>query len=140
MQELFAYVDEIDDITVTTPYDSPQQVSQDGTIAFAQIDIADTRTFTELNEIGDDIIEQGEELNTVEGLEIEYGGDLFAEFAFPESEVYGIIAAVIILILAFGSVMAMGLPIGIALFGLGIASAIVALASNVITMPDFTAQ
>ncbi|MET0662511.1 MAG: MMPL family transporter, partial [Ilumatobacteraceae bacterium] len=138
MQELFTYVEEIDDITVTSPYDSPQQVSQDGTIAFAQIDIADTRTFTELNEIGDDVIEQGDELNTVEGLEIEYGGDLFAEFELPESEVYGIIAAVIILILAFGSVMAMGLPIGIALFGLGIASAIVALASNVITMPDFT--
>ena len=113
-------------------------MSQDGTIAFAQIDIADTRTFTELNEIGDDIIEQGEELNTVEGLEIEYGGDLFAEFELPESEVYGIIAAVIILILAFGSVIAMGLPIGIALFGLGIASALVSLASNVITMPDFT--
>ena len=32
----------------------------------------------------------------------------------------------------------MGLPIGIALFGLGIASALVSLASNVITMPDFT--
>ena len=138
MQELFTYVEEIEDITVTSPYDSPQQVSQDGTIAFAQIDIADTRTFTELTEIGDDIIEQGDELTTVEGLEIEYGGDLFAEFELPESEVYGIIAAVIILILAFGSVMAMGLPIGIALFGLGIASAIVALASNVITMPDFT--
>ena len=32
----------------------------------------------------------------------------------------------------------MGLPIGTALFGLGIASALVALASNVISMPDFT--
>ena len=32
----------------------------------------------------------------------------------------------------------MGLPIGTALFGLGIASALVALASHVITMPDFT--
>jgi putative drug exporter of the RND superfamily len=138
MEELFAYVDEIDDITVTSPYDTPQQVNQDGTIAFAQIDIADTRTFTELNEIGEDIIDQGDELNTVDGLEIEYGGDLFATFELPESEVYGLIAAVIILILAFGSVLAMGLPIGIALFGLGIASALVSLASNVITMPDFT--
>ena len=32
----------------------------------------------------------------------------------------------------------MGLPIGIALFGLGVASALVSLASNVISMPDFT--
>ncbi|MEJ7800098.1 MAG: MMPL family transporter [Ilumatobacter sp.] len=56
----------------------------------------------------------------------------------PESEIYGLIAAVIILILAFGSVLAMGLPIGTALFGLGVASAVVSLGSNVISMPDFT--
>ena len=60
-------------------------------------------------------------LPPVEGLQIEYGGDLFTEFELPESEIYGILAAVIILILAFGSVLAMGLPIGTALFGLGIA-------------------
>ena len=48
-----------------------------------------------------------------------------------------IIAAVIILILAFGSVLAMGLPIGTALFGLGIATALVTLASNFLAMPDF---
>ena len=58
---------------------------------------------------------------------VEYGGDLFAEFELPASEIYGVIAAVIILILAFGSVLAMGLPIGIALFGLGVASAVVTL-------------
>ncbi len=138
MNDLFAYVETIPDITVTSPYDSPQQVSRDGTIAFAQLDIADTRTFAELKSVGDDIIQHGEQVNTVEGLQIEYGGDLFASFELPESEVYGLIAAVIILILAFGSVLAMGLPIGIALFGLGIASALVSLASNVITMPDFT--
>ena len=138
MTELFDYVTSIGDITVTSPYDQPQQISQTGTIAFAQLDIADTRTFTELTDIGNDIIDKGDELNTVDGLEIQYGGDLFSTFELPESEVYGIIAAVVILILAFGSVLAMGLPIGIALFGLGIASALVSLASNVITMPDFT--
>jgi len=74
----------------------------------------------------------------VEGLQVEYGGDLFAEFSMPESEIYGLIAAVIILILAFGSVVAMGLPIGTALFGLGVASALVTLGSHVLSMPDFT--
>ncbi len=138
LQALFDYVAGLDDVTVTTPYDSPPQVSQDGTIAFAQLDIADTRTFTELTELGDDIIEQGDELVTVDGIQVEYGGDLFATFELPESEVYGLIAAVIILIVAFGSVLAMGLPIGIALFGLGVASALVSLASNILTMPDFT--
>ncbi|HEY3484352.1 MAG TPA: MMPL family transporter, partial [Ilumatobacteraceae bacterium] len=45
---------------------------------------------------------------------------------------------VIILILAFGSVLAMGLPIGTALFGLGIASALVSLGSHLVAIPDFT--
>lgn len=126
------------DITITSPYDSPSQISDDGTIAFAQLDIRDSRDFEELQEVGKGILEFGEQLDLPAGVQIEYGGDLFAEFEMPESEIYGLIAAVIILIVAFGSVLAMGLPIGIALFGLGVASALVSLGSNIISMPDFT--
>ena len=138
MEALFAVAADQGDITVTSPYDSPQQVSPDGTIAFAQLDIADSRTFTELVDVGEEIMDQGDELDDVAGLQVEYGGDLFAEFELPESEAYGLIAAVIILIVAFGSVLGMGLPIGTALFGLGVATAFVTLGSNVISMPDFT--
>ncbi len=138
MEDLFAYVEAQGDITVTSPYDSPQQISPDGTIAFAQLDIADTREFTELVDVGEEIIDHGDEVTDVAGLQVEYGGDLFAEFELPESEAYGLIAAVIILIVAFGSVLGMGLPIGTALFGLGVATAFVTLASRVIAMPDFT--
>jgi RND superfamily putative drug exporter len=126
------------DITVTSFYDSPAQVSEDGTIAFAQVDIRDSREFEELLTVGEDIIEYGDENVTADGLQVEYGGDLFSEFELPESEVYGLIAAVIILIVAFGSVLGMGLPIGTALFGLGVASGLVVLGSNVMQMPDFT--
>ena len=128
---------EQDGVTVVTPYENPTQISEDGTIAFTQLDVRD-RSFTEVTDLGTAIEDFGEEQATVEGVQVEYGGDLFGEFELPESEVLGIIAAVIILILAFGSVLAMGLPIGIALFGLGIASALVSLASHVISMPDFT--
>jgi RND superfamily putative drug exporter len=138
LEEIIAFTEAQGDITVTSPYDSPSQVSADGTIAFAQLDIRDSRTFTELQDIGNDIREFGDTFDRPAGLQVEYGGDLFAEFELPESEIYGLIAAVIILILAFGSVLAMGLPIGTALFGLGIASALVSLLSNVISMPDFT--
>jgi RND superfamily putative drug exporter len=138
LEELYAFAAAQGDITVTSPYDSPQQISGDGTIAFAQLDIRDSRTFTELQAVGEEIIEHGDATLDVDGLQVEYGGDLFAEFELPESEIYGLIAAVIILIVAFGSVLAMGLPIGTALFGLGIASALVSLGSNFISMPDFT--
>ena len=116
---------------------NPIQVSENGTIAFAQLDVAD-RPFEELVSDGKEIRDAGDELPPIEGVQIEYGGDLFSEFELPESEVYGILAAVVILIIAFGSVLAMGLPIGTALFGLGCATAIVTLLSNPIAMPDFT--
>ena len=138
IEDLLAFVTAEGDIAVTSPYDNPVQVSQDGTIAFAQLDIRDTRDFTEIQEVGEEIMEYGESLDLPDGVQVEYGGDLFSEFELPESEVYGLIAAVIILIFAFGSVLAMGLPIGTALFGLGVASALVSIASNLISMPDFT--
>jgi len=74
---------------------------------------------------------------SVSGLRIEYGGRMFDEFATPSSELLGVAFAILILLLAFGSVMAMGLPIGVALAGIGVGSTILALISNFLTMPDF---
>ncbi len=136
--EILSFIEAQGDISIASPYDNPVQVSQDGTIAFAQLDIEDTRDFVELQQVGEEIIDHGAEVEVPNGMEIEYGGDLFGEFELPESEIYGLIAAVIILIVAFGSVLAMGLPIGTALFGLGVASALVSLLSHVLSMPDFT--
>ena len=67
--------------------------------------------------------------------DIELGGFIFAEFEEPSSEVLGLAFAIVILILAFGSVLAMGLPVGVALFGIGIGTAIITLLSNVLTDP-----
>ena len=131
-EQLIAIADEVEGITV-----NPIQVSETAPIAFVQLDVAD-RPFEELVADGKDIRDAGDELAPIEGVQIEYGGDLFSEFELPESEIYGILAAVVILIIAFGSVLAMGLPIGTALFGLGCATAIVTLLSNPIAMPDFT--
>ena len=50
----------------------------------------------------------------------------------------GLAFAIIILILAFGSVLAMGLPVGNALFGIGIGVSIITLLTNVLPVPDFT--
>ena len=136
--EILTFIEAQGDISVASPYDNPVQISRSGTIAFAQLDIRDTRDFTELQKVGTEILDHGEVVDLPEGVVVEYGGDLFAEFELPESEIYGLIAAVIILIVAFGSVLAMGLPIGTALFGLGVASALVSLLSRPLAMPDFT--
>jgi RND superfamily putative drug exporter len=52
----------------------------------------------------------------------------------------GVVAAILILLITFGSVLAMGLPILTALFGIGIGVALVFVFANWISVPNFTAQ
>ncbi len=75
-----------------------------------------------------------------EPLRIELGGDLF--YAFEEAqpglaEAVGLIAAMVILLLAFGSIIAMGLPIGMAVFGLALAVSSLSLVNHLIALPSW---
>ena len=77
------------------------------------------------------------------GLQVEAGGELFFAFEEPASsaaELIGIGAAVIILLVAFGSLIAMGLPIGMALFGLAIGVSAMPLISHLIMIPSWAPQ
>jgi len=143
MQNIFTQVDAMEGVSVTSPFDDPSQVSPDGNTAFAQVNITDrsqaeTLDFSKAVQKLDDPITTGPD--KIEGLTIEYGGDIFGEFELPASELYGLIAAMIILILAFGSVLAMGLPITTAVVGLATGAGLITVLSNVISMPDFTVQ
>jgi RND superfamily putative drug exporter len=74
------------------------------------------------------------------GFEVALGGNPISEavHASPgSSESIGILAAIIIMLLAFGSVVAMGLPLLTALIGLGIGFGLVDFASHRITVPTF---
>ena len=142
MEAMFAEVAEIDDVvSVQSPYapgaDAFQISTQGdapGTIAFATVNLPEDIDFTRAAEVGDEIRELVPEM---EGLRIELGGFLFAEFEQPSAELFGLAFAVVILIIAFGSVLAMGLPVGVALFGIGLGGAFVILASHVMEVPDF---
>jgi len=71
------------------------------------------------------------------------GGEAVSEViaAAPgSSEGYGILAAILIMVLAFGSVVAMGLPIITALFGIAIAFALLDLLTHVLTVPVFAPE
>ncbi len=136
MEGLFTAVEAMPEgIRLTSPYapDGASQVSEDGRIAFASMEIP-----------GDDFDEAGDVGRRIEdlmpeqdGLQIELGGDPFGEFEEPSSEVLGLAFAVVILVLAFGSVLAMGLPIGVALAGIVASSLTVTILSQLIDMPDF---
>jgi RND superfamily putative drug exporter len=74
------------------------------------------------------------------GFEVSLGGNPIgnAVGATPGSSTgIGVVAAMIIMLIAFGSVVAMGLPIITALAGVGIGFGIVALLSHVLTVPTF---
>jgi RND superfamily putative drug exporter len=141
METMFANVAEIDDvISVQSPYapGGEFQISSQGdaagTIAFATVNLPEDIDFTRAGEIGDELREL---IPEGDGLRVELGGFLFAEFEQPSAELFGLAFAVVILIVAFGSVLAMGLPVGVALFGIGMGGALVILASHLMEVPDF---
>jgi putative drug exporter of the RND superfamily len=74
------------------------------------------------------------------GLQVAVGGapvENVVSAAPGSSEGFGITAAIVIMLLAFGSVVAMGLPILTALAGVGAGFAVVDAASHVLTVPTF---
>ncbi len=76
-------------------------------------------------------------------LQIEMGGDLF--YAFEEAQVgvgelIGLIAAGLVLLVAFGSLIAMGLPIAMALFGLALGISAMSLVTYLVTISSWVPQ
>jgi RND superfamily putative drug exporter len=126
-----------------SPFDQPQaQISPiDPHIAFAVVQF-DRETGDLTASQVQKVIDTAEAAK-VPGLEVEFGGQPISKavFATPGgSEAIGIAAAIIILLIAFGSVIAMGLPILTALFGIGIGFAVIALLSHGVVVPTFGPQ
>ncbi|MBO0884700.1 MAG: MMPL family transporter, partial [Mycobacterium sp.] len=74
------------------------------------------------------------------GFQVALGGDPISattSVSPGSAEGIGIFAAIIIMLIAFGSVVAMGLPILIALLGVGIGYGLVDFASHGLTIPTF---
>ncbi len=141
MTELFDEVAKLPNVAaVVSPYseDGARQISplgdQAGKIAYADVKLVDDVDQAGGLEVSTAI---DKALPEIEGVDIELGGQVFAEFESPSSEILGLAFAIVILILAFGSVLAMGLPVGVSLFGIGVGSISVALLSNLFSVPDF---
>jgi putative drug exporter of the RND superfamily len=78
--------------------------------------------------------------NAGNGLEIKLGGDpIYAAQNQSSPEGVGFLGAAIVLLIAFGSLVAAGLPLVIALVGLGISSGgLIAILANLVDVPDWT--
>jgi RND superfamily putative drug exporter len=113
-------------------------VSADGRIALMTIQypVLEELDKGDLSELKDAVASSSDG----SALRIELGGDLFMNFEDPgggSAELIGLLAAVVILLLAFGSIIAAGLPIGIALFGLGVGIASMSLIDYVVEIPSW---
>ncbi len=118
--------------------ETPVRVSEDGTIGATTLPLS-VAGWDVPKEDGEKLIAAAE-ANSGNGLEIKLGGDpIYAAQETTSPEGIGFIAAAIVLLIAFGSVVAAGLPLVIALLGLGISSGgLIVLLANVIDVPDWT--
>jgi putative drug exporter of the RND superfamily len=64
----------------------------------------------------------------------------FDKMEMPSSEFLGIGAAVVVLLVAFGSLLAMGLPIATAILGILISTSLIAVLARFMDTPDFSTQ
>jgi putative drug exporter of the RND superfamily len=124
---------------VRSPYADATAVAGDGTTAYAVVTLDGQAQDVPTEDIRR-IIEEAKAAEG-DGLRVELGGDAVRGAAESEggaSEGAGLLAALVILVLLFGSLLAASLPVLIAIFAVGSAIGLIALASHVASVADFT--
>ncbi len=125
--------------TVVSPYSEPgqSQIARTGRlagrVAYAQVNLSAGVDDTESGLLGQAITDHAP---AIDGLDVFAGGQYLAVVEPPQSELIGLAFAMLVLIAAFGSVLAMGLPIAVALGGVGAGAGLTVLLSNVFTIPN----
>jgi RND superfamily putative drug exporter len=144
IESLLGDLSELDLVAgVQSPYspEGERNVAPEGDIAYANVQFEVEATDVSI-ELVDEMKALAREAEGP-GLDIALGGPIIAFNEFEEpggSEMVGLLAAILILLVTFGSVLAMGLPILTALFGIGIGLALVMISANALSVPDFTPQ
>jgi RND superfamily putative drug exporter len=143
MTAMFAQVAKLPHVSsVISPYtDEGKAISANGKIAFATV------VFNEKA----NLLPKGAPERVVKtaraagqpGLQVELGGQAIEateQAGFGISTAVGLLAAIVVLLLTFGSLVAMGLPIVTALFGLGTGLGAIALFTHVVDTPNFSSE
>lgn len=124
-------------VAVSSPYDPRgPTLSEDGQTAFATVAFDIEKVGTEELDAADDAVQDVRDA----GIQVEYDGGLgYAELpAGGNSELIGILLAVVILAFAFGSLVAMSLPILTALTALAVGSSAIGLMAGLVAVPKIT--
>ncbi len=114
------------------------EVSRDGTAAIARLPLtvlpADVPKAT-----GERLLAMGEAADG-DGVRVELGGRVIeaAQQGPISSEAVGLAVAALVLLVALGTVVAAGLPLVLAVLGLGIASGLIGLLAAIVPTPDWS--
>jgi len=145
MSAMFARVEKLPHVAaVISPYagaTSGKSVSANGRIAFATV-VFDEKANNLPKEAPERVVDVARAADR-SGVQVELGGQAIEateQAGFGISTGVGLLAAIIVLLLTFGSVVAMGLPILTALFGLGTGLGVIALFTHVVDTPNFSSE
>jgi putative drug exporter of the RND superfamily len=129
---------------VISPYtgaSAGRSISADGRIAFATVVFDEKANL--LPKSAPERVVQVARAAGRPGLQVELGGQAIEateQSGFGLSTAVGLLAAIVVLLLTFGSLTAMGLPIVTALFGLGTGLGAIALFTHVVDTPNFSSE
>jgi putative drug exporter of the RND superfamily len=144
MSAAFAEIERVPHVSeVSSPYEGPGAggVGKGGEIAYATVQFDEQGS-----KIGKENVERVMDITqgaAGPGLQVELGGQPIEEVRQGEGDAsfaIGLLAAIVILLFTFGSVVAMGLPILTALFALGVGLSLVTLGTHLFDTADFATQ
>ena len=128
---------------VVSPYGpaGAHAISANGRVAFATLSFDERANVLPQSTI-DRVISVAQSARSSR-LDIELGGQAIEQAQKPSigtATGIGILAAIVVLLITFGSALAMGMPILTALLGLGTGLGLAGLGSQVLSTPDFATQ
>jgi RND superfamily putative drug exporter len=145
MSATFAKVAKLPHVTaVISPYagaSAGKSISANGKIAFATVVFNEKANL--LPKSAPERVVDVAKTGARRGLEVQLGGQAIEQTeqaGFGVSTAVGLLAAIVVLLLTFGSFIAMGLPILTALFGLGTGLGVIALFTHVVDTPNFSSE
>jgi RND superfamily putative drug exporter len=145
MESMFAQVSKLPHVSsVISPYaaaSAGKAISAQGNIAFATVVFNEKANL--LPKSAAERVVKVARASATRGLEVQLGGQAIEateQSGFGLSTAVGLMAAIIVLLITFGSVVAMGLPIVTALFGLGTGLGAIALFTHLVETPNFSSE
>jgi uncharacterized membrane protein YdfJ with MMPL/SSD domain len=125
--------------SVSSPYRVPGQISAGGHIAFSAIPFGVQPSAIPNSEAL--ALIAGAKSVSADGTRFSVGGDVIDLAETPyggPSQGAGLVAAGIVLLIAFGSLLAMGIPLLTAILGIGAGLSVIALLGHIVPAPSFS--